>query len=322
MNHREKSAFAIIAVLMTMMLVLMSAGCGGKKTGASSGASDAKGGAPLTVTMLDVGQGDAILVRTPSQTMLIDTSDKDENDKFKKALDREGVKTIDKLILTHPHADHIGGVQVLMKGGYDVKAVYDNGQTTTTKMYRDYLKAIKSKNIPYKTLRAGDVLDFGDGVKFTVLSPTEDMVKEGGHEKGKDGKEKINLNLNSIVGRLTYKDFAMLFTGDAEKPTEQGIIQRYGADALKSQVLKSPHHGSNTASSQKFLKAVAPDIAVISCGVGNDYHHPHPSIRTRYKQDKIDFYRTDVNGRIVITSDGNGYNVSAERGDKNSDKGN
>ena len=301
----------ILCFLMMLSLTLVSlVGCGipMEKSAVAS---------HLTVKMLDVGQGDAILIRTPDETILIDTGDTDEAAKLKAAFDKEGVKTIDKLIITHPHRDHLGGSAMVFQN-YAVKAVYDNGQPTTPKFYRDYLKTIKVKNIPYKTLRDGDRLDFGGGVSFTILSPTEEMVQEGGREA--DGK--INLNLNSLVGRLAYGNFAMMFTGDAEKPTEQALLKRHPAGDLRCQVLKAGHHGSKTSSSLAFLKAVQPEVALISCGAGNSYHHPHASVRRSYEKQRIDFYRTDVNGTITVESDGQTYRVTPEQGVKNSNKGN
>ena len=298
-----KFRYSLLAVLMAFMLML--AGCGSQ--GGTSGGAGAQKPDGVTVKMLDVGQGDAILVRTSEQTILIDTSDVDEQAKLKAALEKENVKTIDKLILTHPHADHIGGVQTVFKM-CEVKAVYDNGEPTTSKLYRGYLKTIKQKGIEYKHLHDGDVLEFGGGVTFTVMSPTEDMVKNGGKKNGK-----TNLNLNSIVGRLKCGEFTMLFTGDAEKETEEALLKRHSAAELKSLVLKSPHHGSKTSSSNKFLKAVAPEQVVISCGKDNDYGHPHTETVKRYEKLNIKRWVTKDNGTITIKSDGKTYDVSSER---------
>ena len=283
------------------------AGCA-TQPGAAGGteAAQTKDGA-LEVKVLDVGQGDAILIRTADQTIFIDTGDLDEHPKLEAALKKENIKTVDKLIITHPHADHLGGASVLFKN-CEVKAVYDNGEPTTTKFYRDYLKTIKSKSIPYKALVDGDVLDFGGGVSFHVLSPTAEMVKEGGKKNGKP-----NLNINSIVGRLEYGDFTMLFTGDAEKETEKSTLSRHSAADLKSLVLKSPHHGSKTSSTTAFLKAVTPEVVAISCGAGNDYGHPHKEVLERYKKFNIQVYRTDQGGTIAITSDGKTYSVKEEK---------
>lgn len=314
MKRNYRLLILVIALLSIMTAIF--AGCGVISSGSHS-PSSAKETSGITVKVLDVGQGDAILIQTGEQNILVDAGDTDEIEKLKAALKKDNIKVIDKLIITHPHRDHLGGALTVFQD-CEVKAVYDNGQTATPKFYREYLRTIKAKNIPYKALRDGDILDFGSGVRFEVLSPTEDMVKEGGRTK--DGK--INLNLNSLVGRLVYNQFAMMLTGDAEKPTEQGILQRHQNDTLHCQVLKAGHHGSKTSSSAKFLEAISPEAALISCGAGNPYHHPHPSIREKYKKYRIDFYRTDINGTITVVSDGIGYQVSIERGEKNSSKGN
>jgi competence protein ComEC len=297
----------IFLMSVCMLLILGAAGCSVKSPLAARSSSSGSAMAGVTVKLLDVGQGDAALIRTPSQTILIDTGDLDEHPKFEAALRRENVHTVDKLIITHPHADHLGGASVVFKD-CEVKAVYDNGQPANTKFYREYLRTIKAKGIAYKALRDGEVLDFGDGVEFEALSPTAGMVQEGGT---KDGK--VNLNLNSIVGRLVYGDFSMLFTGDAEKETEAGILQRHPAAAVKSLVLKAPHHGSKTASSLAYLKAVQPEAVLISCGAGNDYGHPHQPVLARYKKLGIRVWRTDEQGTITVASDGRTYSIEGER---------
>ena len=297
-----KKMLGMLAALVFACTLL--AGCMGAPNAAQE-ATQAKGGA-LNVKVLDVGQGDAILIRTADQTIFIDTGDLDEHPKLEAALKKENIKTVDKLIITHPHADHLGGASVIFKN-CEVKAVYDNGEPTTTKLYRDYLKTIKAKGIPYKALVDGDVLDFGGGVSFRVLGPTAQMVKEGGKKNGKP-----NLNINSIVGRLEYGNFTMLFTGDAEKKEEQDVLAG-GQGEVQSTVLKAGHHGSKTSSSADFLRAVQPEAALISCGVNNDYGHPHKEVLERYKKFNIKVYRTDQGGTIAVISDGKTYNVKEEK---------
>ena len=184
---------------------------------------------------------------------------------------------------------------------YKVREVYDNGQLTTTALYRRYLKDIKQKQIAYKALKAGDMLDFGGGVSFQVLSPTAELL-----QASKD------LNGNSIVGRLAYGEFSMLFTGDSEAETEKGILQRYGSQ-LKSTVLKSPHHGSKTSSSTRYLKAVAPEAVLISLGAGNDYGHPHKVTLKRYEKQGCKVYRTDQSGTITVETDGKTYQIKGAK---------
>ena len=269
----------------------------------------------LKITMLNVGQGDAFLIQTKSQNILIDTSDLDERSKLVAELDKAGVTEFDKIILTHPHADHIGGVEKLLKDKkYIVKEICDNGVPATSKLYLNYLKELKAQKINYKNLVAGDVLDFGDGVNFEVLYPTKKIVEEATKKVPKNDP-----NNESIVGRLTYKKFSMMFTGDAEKSAEQEILDG-GAD-LKSQVLKSGHHGSYTASSADFVKAIQPKYVFISAGErsekrgGNTYGHPHLEPLETYLQNGIEsknIFLSCKNGTVILKTDGKNISVTPE----------
>ena len=306
-------AILSFSLLLCVSLLLL-AGCGNPGTsgsgassqGASSSASSAVSG-KVTVKMLNVGQGDAILIETPEQTVLVDTSDVDERDKLAKELKKANVKNIDKVILTHPHADHIGGMDVLFDGGYKIGMIYDNGMPSTSKLFTGYLKKAKAQGVKRQGLKAGDVLDLGGGVRFEVLSPSADLVK-----KGQDKGYKHNPNNESVVGRLVFGDFTMLFTGDAEKETEAAILQAH-RDGVKSLVLKAPHHGSHTSSSKAYLDAVQPEVCIISCGAGNDYGHPHKETLAAYKKIKAKIFETDKNGTITITTDGKTYDVKGEK---------
>ena len=263
----------------------------------------------LTVTMLDVGQGDAILIKTAEQTVLIDTSDLDEQEKLRAELKKAQVKRIDKLILTHPHADHIGGVDGVVLKDYEVGEVYDNGMPSKSKVYLNYMKKLKQKNIPRHALTAGDVLDLGGGVSFKVLSPPKDVV-----EKGSKSTDNHDPNNESVVGKLIFGNFSMMFTGDAEQQAEKVMVDNFAGD-LRSTLLKAGHHGSKTSSSAAFLRAVQPEGVLISCGAGNDYGHPHKQTMKKYQSLKLKIYETDLNGTIVVTSDGKSYKIKPERGD-------
>ena len=262
----------------------------------------------ITVKVLNIGQGDAILVQTGEKNVLVDTSDVDERDKLRAELKKADIKKIDTIILTHPHADHIGGMDVLLNE-YSIGTVYDNGMPSTSKLFLSYVKKLKEKKIERKGLVAGDRVDLGGGAVFEVLAPSAQLVKEG-NVKG----YKHDPNNESVVGRIVFGDFTMMLTGDAEKKEEHDILA--AGSNVQSKILKSGHHGSKTSSSADFLRAVQPEAAVISCGVNNDYGHPHKETMKKYHALNIPVYVTAENGTITITSDGKTYHISFERGEK------
>lgn len=294
MNFANRGIKVAIILIFVVLLAFL-AGCSAQKQPAAVQAQS------LTVEVLDIGQGDAILLRTPKETVLVDTGDIPMKEKLVAYLKRAGITAIDKVIITHPHADHLGGMSAVFDN-FEIKAIYDSGQTTTTATYKNYLAAVKKKNIPFNVVKAGEQLDLGSGVSLKFLAPQKPLFSGG----------KDDLNNNSVVAKLVYGSFSMLLTGDAEQEAEGRLLQQYGKE-LKSTVLKSGHHGSNTSSSEPFLKAVAPEAVVISVGENNDYHHPHPSTLKKYQNAKLKIYRTDQNGTVSITSDGQGYTINKEK---------
>ena len=310
----------ILAALL--MLGVVTSGCGGGTTSTGGNSSNAEANpvnGDLKITMLNVGQGDAFLIQTKTQNVLIDTSDMDERTKLVNELDKAGVTTFDKIILTHPHADHIGGIEKLLKDEkYTVKEVYDNGIASTGKLYLNYMTLIKDSNgkIKHKALKTGDNLDFGDGVAFNVLYPPKNLVNDVN-----DGKQKTDPNNESVVGRLVYKDFSMMFTGDAEKIVESSIWADNDEKNLRSTILKAGHHGSYTASTEQFLKSVNPKYVLISAGEptdkrgGNTYGHPHLEPLENYLAQGIDsknIFWTWKNGTVVVNTDGKNVSVTPE----------
>ncbi len=296
LGHRFFRVIGLLMVLISMLAFTV--GCS-SKNGANSGNQPMKD-APLIVKVLDVGQGDAILLRGNGQVVLIDIGDVPTRDKLVAYLKAEGITTIDKLVITHPHADHLGGFAALADQ-FTIKQIYDSGQTTTTALYRQYLSAVQKK-IPFSVVADGEQIDLGAGILLKVLAPGKPLLT------GTDS----DLNNNSIVLRLTFGKFSMLFAGDAEQPEEEQILRKYSRE-IKSTVLKSGHHGSRTSSSQPFLDAVAPEAAVICAGMNNDYHHPHPSTLKKYEKQKIAVFRTDLNGTVTIASNGETYSVNKEK---------
>ncbi|WP_283610191.1 ComEC/Rec2 family competence protein [Faecalispora anaeroviscerum] len=247
----------------------------------------------VSVYYLDVGQGDSELICLPSgENILIDAGLSDGADKLTAYLKKLGVSKIDYLIATHPHADHIGGMaQVINEleiGKIYVPKVADS-QVPTTRTYEDMLDAVKKKGLQLTQGKAGMTVLEQENTRLEFLAPVE--------EKQDD------LNNYSIVAKLTFGQRTFLFTGDAEKESEQQMLQKYSGE-LRCDVLKVGHHGSNSSSSANFLKAVSPKYAIISCGKNNDYGHPHKETLSRLSAVKAAVYRTDEQGTILVNSNG------------------
>lgn len=290
---QKNGAYRIVVVIMAVMLLFVG-GCSlFEPTSVPPAPTDG-----LVVKILDIGQGDAVLVREKQTVILIDTGDIEKRDRLVRLLDAEGIERIDILVITHPHADHLGGFAQLAKR-YKIGQIYDCGKPTKTAVYRDYLKTVKEKQIPFTVVKQGDVLTWGESLRFEVYGPP------------KLSGEYDDLNNASIVGRLVYGDFSLLLTGDCESAGEKAIVKKY-KDRLKSTLLKAPHHGSRTSSSSVFLKTVAPQAVLISVGADNEYGHPHEVICKRYAKFGFDVYRTDTDGTITVTSDGRTYEIEKE----------
>ena len=286
----------------------------------------------LKISMLNVGHGDAILIQTRQQTILIDTGNINNQAQFVSELEKLSVTKIDKIILTHAHGDHIGGAKLLINPSkkvletypylekISVAAIYDNGVVHTSGIYKNYIKATAAKNLPYQHLKAGDKLDFGDGVKFHVLSPASEfvnLVNSGQYDKE---DRQYDLNNGSIVGKLTYKKFSMMFTGDCENPSEAKILSANKAEDLNCTVLKAGHHGYGGSSSEEFVAAVNPKYILISSLEKGDpkkaYGAPYLKPLETYLAQGVDVKNilcTRWNGTISLISDGKNVSVEVEK---------
>lgn len=243
---------------------------------------------PLTVHFLDVGQADCILIQSPAgQNMLIDAGNKTDAGTIMTYLKRQGVKRLEVVVGTHPHADHIGSMDQII-AGFAIGRVYLPKVSTNTRTFADLLTAVKNKGLKVSTARAGMEIPLDPALKLSVLGPNSDAYSD--------------LNDYSAVIKLTYNRVSFLFTGDAEKNSEAEMIQA-GAD-LKADVLKVGHHGSSSSTTLPFLIKVAPRYAVISYGADNTYGHPSPAILDRLAGRQITVYHTARDGTIVMTSDG------------------
>lgn len=301
----------------TMLLTGCSQGGGQSSDTATNSKVEAKG--QLIISMLDIGQGDAVLIQTGAKNILIDTGDDKyyedgkkgkENTQLLTELQKLKIDHIDTLVMTHAHADHIGKADKVI-AQYGVKELVYNGIPSTSKYFINALKAAKANGTQQVKVKAGDVLDFGNGVSFEIVSPSQSLIDED--TAAIKAKKKVDVNNESVVGRLTFGNFAMLFTGDAEGPVEKDMVASYGKK-LKCQVLKAGHHGSKTSSTAEFLKLAQPESVVMSLGVNNQYGHPHEALLNRLqKQGVKNIYRTDANGTITIVSDGSSYSITTEK---------
>ncbi len=246
----------------------------------------------LKVIVHDIGQGDAIFIETPEKYQILIDGGPDNSILAKLGKDLPFYdRSLDLVILTHPHDDHVAGLIDVLKR-YDVKQILYTGVSHTAPNYIEWLKIIRDKGIPFKIAQNGQIIKLSETAELHILYPFEDLT----------GKKVENLNNTSILCRLIYDSTSFLFTGDAEKEEEQDLIDHN--IYLKSDVLKVGHHGSNTSSIENFLKAVSPEIGVISAGKDNRFGHPSDKALERLENNGIKIYRTDKNGDIEIVSDG------------------
>jgi competence protein ComEC len=288
----------------------------------------------LQVHVLDVGpvEGDSILIISPTgKSVLIDAGDAGKGKVVLDALKRYKVERLDYFISTHPHPDHLGGADEVLSVT-KVANVIDNGVDLSTpappaptaktskgkvaappsppvkkskvktvnSFFDEYQAALKLSGAQYEKAEAGKKYDLGGGAFLTVLAPTEPyFTKEQMKAGGNDG------NANSIVLRLDYGDFSMLFMGDAESQTEERMLGKKDLD-LAAKVIKVAHHGSKYATSENFIKRVQPQAVIISDGSWNRYGHPAQSVLDRLKAANAKVYRTDLQGEITITTKGKG----------------
>ena len=247
----------------------------------------------MKVHFIDVGQGDSVFIELPNtKTMLIDAAEKEYADRITNYIYSCGYNTLDYVVATHPHSDHIGGMADVISA-FNVENVILSPATHTTKTYTNMLKAIDDSGAKVKIGVAGTEI-FSDGdLSAVVIAPvTEDYS---------------DLNNSSVMVMLTYGNNKFLFTGDAENSEENTITADIDCD-----VLKVGHHGSSTSTSRAFLTAASPEYAVISCGMGNSYGHPHTETLDRLKDAGVKIYRTDLQGDIIMTCDGEKITVNAE----------
>lgn len=248
----------------------------------------------LIISYIDVGQGDSIFIQLPNdETVLIDAGNKGDGAKIIRYIKNSGTDTLDYVIATHPHADHIGSMAEVINA-FAVKKVYMPKALHTSQTFENLLDTIEKKGLMIETAKAGKTMfDYG-GIKAEFIAPNSDSY--------------YNLNNYSAVLLLTYNDKRFLFMGDAESESETEIITN--CSDISADVLKVGHHGSNTSSARPFIEKVKPTYAIISVGVDNNYGHPDMETIDILKNTNADIWRTDEKGTIVVTCDGEGISIS------------
>lgn len=271
--------------LRMLLLLLVSLLC------LASCAVGERNGEVLEIRFLDVGQGDAILLRTPDGDILIDAGTEDSQETLCLRLEQLGVTELLLAILTHTDEDHIGGADGVLET-VSVRELWVNGDASQNESAERLFQVATQCGIAPRAACAGEVRRVGD-VLISVLLPLS--------------AEQASGNEGSIVVKVTFGEFDMLLTGDAGAEQEEIMLERYGAAQLDCELYKVGHHGSNTSSSQEFLGALSPDFAVISCGAGNSYGHPMGEVLARLNASGATVLRTDLSGEIVFTTDGHSW---------------
>lgn len=241
----------------------------------------------LKIYYLDVGQADSILINCNNEYMLIDAGNNNDGPLLVKYFQELGINNFKYLVATHPHEDHIGGLDDIINN-FSINTIYIPDVITTTRTFEDLLDAIDKKNLTYTVPKIDSTFTLNEANIKVIHTSTDES----------------DLNNTSIVLKMTYKNTSYLFTGDATNITEKKILNK----DIAADVLKIGHHGSKYSTTDKFLKKVSPKYAIISVGKDNKYSHPGLATIDRLKKYNIKTYRTDQNGTILLTS--NGYNIN------------
>ena len=233
------------------------------------------------------------MIQVNNKNLLIDAGPGKSKDMLLNYLDSLNLKKIDYVIATHPHEDHIGNLDDVINK-YEIGAFYSPKVTHTTKAYENMIKALKKKDLKINVIKEGtNSIDLGEGTKVSVFSPIKAEYKKGSQQ---------DFNNYSPVMKIEFGKTSFLFTGDAEAEVEKEILKK-GYD-VSADVLKFGHHGSSTSTSEAFLKAVNPSIGVIQLAEDNTYGHPHKETLDLIKKYKLNVYRNDIDGDVVLSSDG------------------
>lgn len=278
--HRHLWYIFLVAVILTGGILVNS-----QMTLASGSKAENTRAGNMEVHFIDVGQGDSTLILCDGHAMLIDAGDYSKGTAIQNYLQKQKVKKLDYLILTHPDSDHIGGAPVIITK-FEIDKVFMSNYEKDNKTYQKLIQALDNKRLKYTTPRVGAQYALGTA-KITILAPN------GTYDNPNDA---------SIALMIQNGENRFLFTGDAGEEAEQDML---AADVdLSADVYKAGHHGSRTSTSQQFFESVNPSCAVISCGEDNSYGHPHAETLNTFRMNGVKVYRTDEDGTIIAASDG------------------
>ncbi len=258
----------------------------------------------IMIRFVDVGQGDCEIIQlADGRNIIIDGGKNSTEDQLIEKIRKYGIQRFDYLIATHPHEDHIGGLDKVIYN-FDIGCVYMPNAVSNSKTFEELLTAIESRKIPTKKAQAGKVLLDEKYIKLVLVAPNGSNYKD--------------TNNYSAVAKLTYGNRSFLFTGDAESYSEREILS--GRANINADVLKVGHHGSSSSTTNKFLKAVKPQYAVIEVGADNSYGHPHLEVLNKLSETET--YRTDIHGDITMVCDGVDIKITTEKGTENDTENN
>ncbi len=308
-NKIRKSPIIITLVILLAvvgLLVWQYGGFGQEPDDPNTEVNTPVTGDEVSFHVIDVGQGDAILIMTKQGNMLIDSGDlsagaREQLDSYLKSKKISGFEYV---VFTHTDSDHIGSGDFIIQN-YDVKTVIMPDYQATTKVFSRLVDAIEEKSVDLILIGEDEKTCEQVGYSFmlgpithTVMAPTEDF------------KDPNNM---SVVLKSVYGETSVLLTGDAEDISEEAMLEKYKKGELDVDILKVGHHGAKTSTIQAFLDKVSPEAAVISCGEGNKYGHPHKDTMDKLTSAKVKIYRTDLDGSVVIKTDGKTYSIETEK---------
>ncbi len=248
----------------------------------------------LEIRFLNVGQGDATLIRTSEGDVLIDTGPESAQDALLARLRSLDVTELELMIVTHADEDHMGGADGILRT-LSVKSVWTNGMREEHDTYAAFEDALTQSRAAHRAVCAGEKYTLGELTLFVLAPFSAEDAAEG--------------NEGSIVLRMTAGNATALFTGDAESKTEQALLTRYGRTVLDVDLYKVGHHGSSTSTGQALLDAMSPQYAVICCGRENSFGHPHGEVIERLESSGVQVFRTDLHGEVCFSLGENGFEL-------------